>query len=336
MDKEESQVLKGTAILIMIYLHVFLRLSKDMELINLVWIQDKPLCWWLTNFTCICVSLYMFLSGYGLYISYKRGQCDFSKNVSRIIKLYKKVIFIALMFLPISLLIPSLGWDLNFVTILSTITGYNPLNCEWWFLLPWSLVCLISCRLFKVLDKYNSLICFFISLILYISVRYYMVGLNYIYEGWGRVILQVCMIFNLGFIFLMGSIFAKHNLFSLIKDLNMNRLIIGFIIILFFIRIFFIPIGLFDPFIAVSFCVLVLLLPIKKYFRRMLVCLGEQSTTMWLIHTFLIVYYFPSFFYGLKYPILIYVVSVATSYLVSYIIDNIYITVERSLKKKNE
>ncbi len=173
ISKEDTLVLKGCAILIMVYLHVFLKLERDVTLHNIIWYDGKPLSWWLTNFAAVCVSLYMFLSGYGMYITYLKGRAFFKLNMKRVTKLYMRAIFIATIFLPISLLIPTLGWHLDIWSILKTVSGYDPLNCEWWFLLPWAILCLLSPVLFRILSSKPSYIVLTFSFVLYLLVRYF-------------------------------------------------------------------------------------------------------------------------------------------------------------------
>ncbi len=136
------------------------------------------------------------------------------------------------------------------------------------------------------------------------------------------------MVINLGFIFLMGGAFAKHGWLVKIRTITNNGIIhyvlLLVLVAIFILRTFFIKIGIFEPFIAAAFCIFVVLLPITERVRQCLILLGKQSTTMWLVHTFLVVYYFPVFFYGLEYPVLIFVAAVIASLLMSILIDKLY------------
>ena len=54
---------------------------------------------------------------------------------------------------------------------------------------------------------------------------------------------------------------------------------------------------------------------------KILADLGGQSMNMWMIHTWLCYYLFHSFFYGLKYPMLIFVSVVMASYGIGKLVD---------------
>ena len=68
ITKEESLQLKGSAILIMLFLHLFNSQENIDRCILSVKFLGKPIVSQLATFSEICVPLYLFLSGYGLYI----------------------------------------------------------------------------------------------------------------------------------------------------------------------------------------------------------------------------------------------------------------------------
>lgn len=53
---------------------------------------------------------------------------------------------------------------------------------------------------------------------------------------------------------------------------------------------------------------------------------------MWLTHTFFAYYLFPDFIYGIRYPLLIYIVLIVVSLLVACLIEYIYGCVVKSYK----
>ena len=58
-------------------------------------------------------------------------------------------------------------------------------------------------------------------------------------------------------------------------------------------------------------------LQLHRFFHNALYKLGQYSMPMWMTHTFFAVYLFQDFIYGFKYPLLIWLVLIALSYLVS-------------------
>lgn len=66
--KTESQQLKGIAILIMVFLHLFNSDAKLAMCDSEITFMGVPILTRIARFTTICVPFYLFLSGYGLYI----------------------------------------------------------------------------------------------------------------------------------------------------------------------------------------------------------------------------------------------------------------------------
>lgn len=73
MNKTESLQLKGIAILMMLFLHLF-NTADRVELCNIsiyFW-NGKPLVLAMSRVAAFCVPIYLFISGYGLTCSYKK------------------------------------------------------------------------------------------------------------------------------------------------------------------------------------------------------------------------------------------------------------------------
>ena len=72
MSKEYTCYIKGVAILLMVFLHVFKSPVEMDSLGYLFSIDGMPLVQWLLRM-CNPVPFFLFLSGYGLYSVYKVG-----------------------------------------------------------------------------------------------------------------------------------------------------------------------------------------------------------------------------------------------------------------------
>jgi uncharacterized membrane protein len=83
-SKEDTKVLKGVVILFMLFYHLFFVLSTTNMCDSFFYIGSKPLPYLLSSCT-YPVDFFIILSGYGLYISYCKGN---NNNVKRNIKLY--------------------------------------------------------------------------------------------------------------------------------------------------------------------------------------------------------------------------------------------------------
>lgn len=131
MNREESQILKGVAILFMLYLHLFNR-TENVELCNvLLYVGEQPLIQWLAN-AANPVSFFVILGGYGLYKVYSKGDIN---RYKRIWKLYKHYWFILSAFLIIGLAINRIRIN-SLEDLLLNYTGLDTTyNGECWFLL---------------------------------------------------------------------------------------------------------------------------------------------------------------------------------------------------------
>lgn len=69
-----------------------------------------------------------------------------------------------------------------------------------------------------------------------------------------------------------------------------------------------------SPFYMFGMIVLILLIQRRTCTDKWLAHLGNLSMEMWLIHSWFCYYLFRDFFYGLKYPIVVFLVLLATSY----------------------
>lgn len=336
VTREDTRALKGYAILIMLFLHLFNNKEVDCNLNVWFYIDGIPLCYWLTKFAAVCVYLYMFLSGYGLYIVYK----SYSKmhNVRRVMVLWGNVVLVAILFYPWSLAYPHLNWTFDVIGVISTLSGFHPYNGTWWFLFPWMLICLCSKKIMDILDKCRKVKRILVVACVYFLLRlsiYLSGGSDQWFNGPMRFLYEIEVAIILLLPFLLGAASAKYGILKYFKVKGQDSLLIRFLMImsllfLICIRMFFIHKGYFDAFIAMAFfCVL---LTFSKYANNyFLRKLGEESTNMWLIHTFFCDYFCHDFIYSFKYPILIYIVLTLISYVAARIITFIYKPIQKSL-----
>ena len=83
---------------------------------------------------------------------------------------------------------------------------------------------------------------------------------------------------------------------------------------------FYFPSGIIDPFISAVFviCCIILTNILKSGgVYNLLTTLGKEATSMWLIHTFISIYYWSGLTYSFQYPILIFLFVVICSYILS-------------------
>ena len=83
-NKEESQALKGVAILFMLGLHLFNTLDYGTLYKPLIYIGEYPLIYYVSFIFDSCVPIYCFCSGYALYL---KNKISFIDNLKKIMKI---------------------------------------------------------------------------------------------------------------------------------------------------------------------------------------------------------------------------------------------------------
>ena len=340
----DSKKIKGLAIFLMLMHHLWSFPARiyGSEIKYFFDIFGTTSFLYLGFFGKICISLFFFVSGYGIYsISSKK---DFT-ILRRIKKLYINYWKVFLVFIPIAVLlfnkqsayclhsdIYARYVNVSFTDIINNFLGFSfSLNSEWWFFNSY-LVAVITFPLIKKLfSKFSTEIN--ISLIIIMSIlmanvlpNIPWINTNYLY------IKFFCQCTPYISCFWIGVLFAKDNLYSTLKNkieheikLNIITDIIGFIIIIYLRQNLIGPIldFVYVPFLIVFFLDI---LNKFKYVSKGFEILGNHSTNMWLIHSFLC-YYFGIFSRAVMYfkwavPCLI--VLIIMSLIASIIIDYIW------------
>lgn len=327
LSKSETLQLKGSAILIMVLLHLFNRSDYVDKCIVVINFMGEPLVSQLAKFVEICVPLYLFLSGYGLFLQFKKTCSVFPKK--RILKLYFIFWTCFIIFIPMGyFLLPEhyLGnWRIFIENFTAWKTSYN---WEWWFIFPYILLLLVSNTLFKYVLRWNLFTSFLVSCAVYI-VAYLAISL------YKPLLVEYFALFNIfEFLrmvcsFMWGALFAKYDLFAEIKTyikLNIlwTNILMAFILILAFIIRTIIPIHAASVFFMVIFACCFYMIKKSTIVENFFILMGKHSTNIWLVHTFFCYYYFHDFIYGLKYPVLIYIVTLGLSFIASLLINKVY------------
>lgn len=313
---EDTQILKGVAILFLLFIHLFNKIELANSCQNYLYIGEKPLVFWITR-AMTPVSMFIMLSGYGLRFSYEKGLYPFSKQIRRISKLYINYWIILLIFVSIGYLLDVeryANWESD---LIKNLTGYNTtFDGPAWFLLPYSIIALFSKTLFKWMDKFGTFRMLFLSCFLYFSGNYILS--RYISHNLDsyRFIGLLLATNGLCFSFLIGATIKK-------KKINLHRIspmgALCLLLLAFIIKASFHS-APFDPFYTVLFILLFLRIPRHKNIDKFLSVMGNHSMNMWLIHAFYNTFIFKDFIYGFKFPLLIFAVLIGCSFLSSIVI----------------
>lgn len=324
---DDSTVMKAIAILLMLSHHLwtFPERIAGGALESLISFSNLPLTVHLGVFGKICVSMFFFLGGYGLYRRYFGKRYNIVERLKKLYFAYWKVFLI---FVPIGFIFFSnqdaYCQDVGVYTAFSEFSikefvlnffGFvSTYNREWWFLLSYA----IALILFPLIRKIVDYLSFYLNLFIVIIIS---VLLTNVFQSEPYAI---C--------FGMGVIVAKHRLLDSVCDLAKSKKILNpvtdilvwlFVIILRLkvigeqLDIFFVPIL---TIVSINFVNKLSIL------KKSLSALGKRSTNMWLIHTFFC-YYFgitAKIVAAPRYAILALIVLFAMSYAASILVEKFW------------
>ena len=326
ITKDKSKSLKFIAVILMVMLHTFAYPDriKNVDFISIYKLNGQiPIEYYLSKFGEICVGIFLFLSGYGLYIQYK-DECNMRKNFERILKLYINYWIVIAIFIPIGLFMGI--YKLNIKELVLTITALKPAyNGEWWFITLYIMFVLMYPLIIKIVNNNNKNKILFISFITNI-VGFIGTKLTYIL-GYTYIYLELITILLGGqFLFILGIVVAKYSLFDKLSiRINENRKMTIVVTLFTFIVINIPIIGEISKLILIPIFIFVLVNMIKE--QSILSNLGKHSTNIWLTHSFFCYYLFQDIAFMPKYSLLILiwicVLSIGCSLVINFILGYI-------------
>ena len=331
--KEHTKIAKGVAILLMLTHHLFAfpdRIHLDQGYISLFSIGGNNIEFIMGVFGNICVSMYIFLSGYGIYMSsLKNGKITLKDSFKRLKKLYINYWIVFIIFVPIGFIF--FNKELNIREFILNFVGWSSsYNGEWWFFkLYVELILLVPILKHLVNDSLFKSIVNITVVLLFSKVIEYGINMGIdkfipsliLYEVHDILFWQAC--------FFIGYICAKFDIYSKVLNLFIkiridNKTIYALLpIVLIFIRI---KSGgrLYIDFILTPiliFCTVNLLY--DSVLHKLFILLGEHSTNMWLTHSFFCYTYFQWLVFKPRISVIILVwlviLSLGSSYFINYI-----------------
>lgn len=318
MTRQESQIMKGVAILLMLFLHLFNQQYNVALCTTYLSIGDTPLLTYLVR-AANPVSFFLILGGYGMYYVWQKGD---KHRWSRIWKLMLHYWIVLLVFVGIGHFMFPERYPGGWLKMLGNVTAFDTsYNGEMWFLFPYVCLTLLSPWIFKFCERfrvhYVLLVSFAISIgTSFIISRY---GDQYLYRNmW---LYNPFLIVHLSFAFLLGAMAAKCRIFEshLLKPVfgggNLKGIWIWLLLAaLVAFRCCF-DTSAFHTLYAFAFIYLFLHAPRCGWMDKALLELGNKSMDMWMIHSWFCYYLFHDWIYGYRYPLVIMAVLVIISYL---------------------
>lgn len=330
-SKYDSAAIKGIAICMMLFHHCFLSgRFDDYSVIFAPFSQTQIVH--MASFFKICVSLFAFVSGYGLYISYKNN----SKSTSvwlkeRLIRLLSGYCFIVILswitcwsidpaylesiyFSSQNIIVGLLRLIIEFFG-LSNFFGVTLLNGDWWYISAAIIFVLITPFMMKIFKSFGSGYALILCII-FPSLFDFQGGTH-----WLSFLLPYCF----------GLFFAENNLFYKIEKIKNNNKILNFFLmssicalgyILYYSisteKFFEIKYGLIPILFIIFFKSYIIPLPV---INPLLCFLGKHSANIWLIHRFIRYNYCRDFIYGLEHFVIIVSVLLLLSLCISIVIE---------------
>lgn len=282
--------------------------------------------------------MFLILSGYGLYKTYKSSAVEFYKKSFK--KLYSTYWLIWLLFVPPGVFYFHRTFDIVYGTniigkflanlfgvhLFFGFWGYNP---TWWFMsliIALYILFPLFYKLFK--NNYNAVFLTVISFL--ISITPQLTSLP-----------KFGFVFCFAASFVFGMLLAKFNIIEKLKE-KINKvsgkdkifLIFPFCIIILYLcylRIYYVGAGEAGSFTIVDVFLAWLVIQFvfsitrnyKNIFVKFLELLGENSFSIFLFHTFIYGIYFYSYVYSLKYAILIFPAFTICCLVIALIISKI-------------
>lgn len=214
MTRQQSQMMKGVAILLMIFYHLFNREGNVQLCHSLLSIDGTPLVSILSR-AANPVAFFLVLGGYGLYRVYEKGD---RHRWSRLAKLMIHYWIILVIFVTIGHFIRPAAYPGTFSTILSNITAYQTsYNGEMWFLLPYVILSACSKPLFDFLKRFKAWQVVAAALFIHLCTSYCISrhGASFFfYNYWAY---NPLLVFHLLFNFCLGAMAARSNFFEKLK-----------------------------------------------------------------------------------------------------------------------
>lgn len=282
LTKDYSEMVKGIAVLMMILHHLWGFPEKIPELhLSHLEVQVGAAC-------KICVSIFMFLSGYGLYYTF--GKKGTIRVLHRVLNVYKRFWQVFLIFVPVGFLFLSkpFVWQEFFSNLFCLKFSYNH---EWWFLGTY-IELLLALPIILLADQKK---CFpYLLVCLSVLFRGLSRGIDLNSGGASSHLYYFCYYFPS---FFLGLLFCKYSLYEKFRAVvTKEYLCLGICVVL--TGLAFVIRSKWDVTEMTIMMTPLFIYLFVAFFRavgranQVFLFFGKHSMNMWLIHTFFCYYYF--------------------------------------------
>lgn len=322
MTRELSQQIKGIAILMMLFLHLFNRPENVALCKPWIFIDGEPLVYLLRK-ALDPVPFFLILSGYGMF---KTENNSLKHRLQRLLTLMIHYWIILALFVFIGSFLRPEVYPGTITDIIGNFTTYTyTYNGELWFMFPYIVLALASPLYFKLVRKCNSLIILLLSFGALHFQSWFAYHFTDIVSS-HQIFYNIQDILKLQFYFTLGALAAKCHIFTHISKIRgkyyVTLLGIATIIALIYFKVF-LSNDIFSQFYAFLVICAINLINISGNTARTLTALGKASLNMWFIHSWFCYHLFHDFIYAFQYPLLIFAVLLTISYVCAIVADKL-------------
>jgi hypothetical protein len=347
-----TTISKGLAIVLMVYHHLFAfpERIESVKYSPLMIVDGLPLDQLIGQFGKLCVAIFLFLSGFGLYKSFEsKGFFTFQQAVKRAVNFFMLYWIIFFIFIPIGLnyFNDSLRYTWNAkLFVYNLFALIHTYNGEWWFISVYIELLILFPLLLRLIEKSPVLVSYLAFICLFLSV--FFLNLDDFFSNYELVQIAIdhlSTILTWQIMFITGIFFSKYSFFERIdaffSKAHVNNKFVYLILLIFCVYFrqytfkFVIETrgseidGIYNyadfilvPIVIFSFVKLVLNITVlEKLFKL----LGKHSTIVWLTHTFFIYYFFQELTFAPNYSTLIVIwvffLTIPISIIITYLIE---------------
>lgn len=312
LSKDNSTVIKGIVITMMVFYHLFN--GKHMFMYTgLVHIGKVPLATWLAA-ACWPVSLFLILSGYGLAYKFENGGIEPRYQLRRISRLYIHYWVVLAIFVTCGHFMSPADYPGSPGRLIGNMLGWNVnYSGEMWFLLPYCVISLLSLYIIRIISRLGNLVSVIITTAIFLCTSFAISRYAKFLYG-NMIVYQPLLCFHLLQAFTMGVVLRR-------TSQRLNFQVPQWIILAATGALVLATCLIPNSLTYLVYCPLLIILlgnaRWSGWVKAVLSELGKKSMTIWMIHTWLAYYLFHDQFYSLKYAPLIFIAVLGASYLIS-------------------
>lgn len=369
-SRQDTKLVKGFAILLMLYHHLFAfpnRIQDGSSYISLLSVLGIDSAEILGLFGKMCVALFLFLGGYGTWVSYQAKKkklaagdrnddslqnCSLSNfALNKVKSLYVPYLKVFAIVVPVAIVLGDARVSASLSALFWNATGLNiTYNGEWWFFTDYLILLMAFPLMVRYFDRKTAsftvdllAVCVWNAAVMWLIPAFTHVDWASDFAKsilWGKLYQTM----QWSACFVMGCLFARWDLLSRIKSKFVGRYLAVICSLLCLVGLvvlrYKLDVGMrYDFLWAPVFCLCLVILfetKVGKIARKPFESIGCHSTNIWLTHSFFCYHWCQSFIYLPKWSPLVFLLLLGVSYVFSLLIDLIWKWIEKAFHRVDD